>query len=674
MTPTTTRALRHGLLVLVAAVVGTVAWSIRKPVPAPMATPPADPLAGAASTRVDDLVFRRFKAEHEGFVLKAKRMVGKEGDDTNFQGVDVQISYLARGEPGKATITADACRLGPGQERAVFQGAVHVVTEDGFDLQSETLLYNANKGVVRTADPVRFKRKTLSGTATGLEYRADQGALHLPADVVLRIESETGPPTDVTADQAQASREEHELRFNGNVQVVQGRDSLRAGRLNLDLDQDLTAVYRAVAVEDVELRTSGDASLSGPSGAARAKGPRVLKSRKLELWFRDDHTLQEATASPDADLLVLPGPGEAPERQRVQAKVLAFRFDEQGRLVEMHAQRDALVSFEPLKPGKGVPRTVTAGNLKARVDPLTGEAQQIDFEKGVEFKEGGRTGRGRNARYEGARGVLVLTGDPELVDEVDRTELRAKTIEITNATGDVRAQGRVRQTRGARSLGAGAPTKGGGFLSGEEAVSVIVADRLDYVAKDRRARYEGGALLRSGQDEVRADALVLEEPSPDARRLVATGNVVSLLQPQGKPDAKTPPAPVEGKAGEMVYEAARREIVYAGAVTMRQGDIKTRSPKATLQLTEDGRDLLTLVAGEPAEIEQGKRRATGNRATYTPATETVVMVGDKVVLQDPGQQIEGRTLTFHVGDDKIVVDGQEQVRTEAVIRREPPRP
>ena len=51
-----------------------------------------------------------------------------------------------------------------------------------------------------------------------------------------------------------------------------------------------------------------------------------------------------------------------------------------------------------------------------------------------------------------------------------------------------------------------------------------------------------------------------------------------------------------------------------------------------------------------------------------------MIVGDKVVLQDPGQQIEGRTLTFHVGDDKIVVDGQEQVRTEAVIRREPPRP
>jgi lipopolysaccharide transport protein LptA len=121
----------------------------------------------------------------------------------------------------------------------------------------------------------------------------------------------------------------------------------------------------------------------------------------------------------------------------------------------------------------------------------------------------------------------------------------------------------------------------------------------------------------------------------------------------------------------MVYEEARREIVYKGDVTMHQGDIRTKSPQAVLVLTPDGNDLETLTAGEPAEIEQGQRRATGLRATYTPESETVVVVGDNAVLKDPGQQVEGRTLTFHVGDDRIFVNGQEQVRTEAVIRREP---
>jgi lipopolysaccharide export system protein LptA len=46
----------------------------------------------------------------------------------------------------------------------------------------------------------------------------------------------------------------------------------------------------------------------------------------------------------------------------------------------------------------------------------------------------------------------------------------------------------------------------------------------------------------------------------------------------------------------------------------------------------------------------------------------MVLTGDKVVLQDPGQEVEGRSLTFRVGDETILVDGQEQVRTQTIIR------
>jgi lipopolysaccharide export system protein LptA len=54
----------------------------------------------------------------------------------------------------------------------------------------------------------------------------------------------------------------------------------------------------------------------------------------------------------------------------------------------------------------------------------------------------------------------------------------------------------------------------------------------------------------------------------------------------------------------------------------------------------------------------------------------MVLVGPKVVLKDPTQQVEGRTVTFHVNDDRVLVDGQEQVRTQTVIRnrKEPLKP
>ena len=44
--------------------------------------------------------------------------------------------------------------------------------------------------------------------------------------------------------------------------------------------------------------------------------------------------------------------------------------------------------------------------------------------------------------------------------------------------------------------------------------------------------------------------------------------------------------------------------------------------------------------------------------------------------KDPTQEVEGRTVTFHVNDDRVLVDGQEQVRTLSVIRnrKESPKP
>jgi lipopolysaccharide transport protein LptA len=146
------------------------------------------------------------------------------------------------------------------------------------------------------------------------------------------------------------------------------------------------------------------------------------------------------------------------------------------------------------------------------------------------------------------------------------------------------------------------------------------------------------------------------------------------MHPAADKGAAKPAALVEARAKEMTYEEGKNEIVYTGDVVIRQGDIQTTSPKATLKLAAGGNSIDTLVAGEPVEVQQGVRRATGARATYTPGTETMLLVGEKVVLKDPTQELEGRSLTFHVGDARILVDGREQVRTQLIIRQEKPTP
>jgi lipopolysaccharide transport protein LptA len=124
----------------------------------------------------------------------------------------------------------------------------------------------------------------------------------------------------------------------------------------------------------------------------------------------------------------------------------------------------------------------------------------------------------------------------------------------------------------------------------------------------------------------------------------------------------------------MLYEEAKSTVVYKGDVHIRQGDVTTRSPEATAFLDADGSRVERVVAGEPVEVQQGQRHASGTRGTYTPENETMVLEGDKVVLEDPKQRVQGRSLTFHAGDDTILVDGREVERTESVFRREPQRP
>ena len=84
------------------------------------------------------------------------------------------------------------------------------------------------------------------------------------------------------------------------------------------------------------------------------------------------------------------------------------------------------------------------------------------------------------------------------------------------------------------------------------------------------------ALDENGKDEVRAGEIRLLD-GPAGRRLEGTGGVVSLMYPRSAGGGKVP-AQVEGRAKEMVFEEASSRAVYKGDVSIRQGDIATRSP------------------------------------------------------------------------------------------------
>ncbi len=667
------RALQAGLLGLVVVMIAAVALSLKRPPPAASPAPSlavAEPGPSGAS-KMEGFVFRKLDQEgREKFVLNAQTMVGQDESDVRLKGVTMTFPYVAREKAGHATVSADTCLYSPANQKAAFSGHVVVTTEDGLHLETDALVYRGDKGLARTESPLTFSRKDVSGSSTGAIYESEKGKLQMLADARLRVEGDDGgPPLEVASQSAELDREEGTLRFDGDAVATRGQDELKGAAITLIYSTEDQKLRGLTAQDDVELTTAGGTKLPGVPGTERGKGPRILKCARLDVAFHEDRTIENANAGPDAELTLLPGPGEAKERRRLKARFLTFHFDAKGQLEEVEGQKDALLTIEPIAPARGEARSVECRSFTARLDPETGETKNIDFRNDVVMAKGTQRAKADSGWYNGAKNRLTLEKDPEILDTADGSRLSAVKIDVDTETGNVDASRDVRHVLG---KGSGGKPRTGPLGSGDEP-TLVTCGTFSHEAKTKTTRYMESAVLRSGKDELRAPVIrVIEDPS-GKRKLAALEGVVSLYHPKEKPD-KPPPAPVETHATQLNYDEAGSRAVYTGDVVIRQGDIVSRSPEATMTFTADGSQIEKVVAGEPVEIEQGLRKANGTRGTYTPASELLVIVGDKVTLKEPAQETAGRSLTFHVGDSRILMDGREEVRTETILKKEPPRP
>ena len=660
------RRVQAGLLGGMALLLVVILASLRRGgqgTPAGEGQPPA-----VKNPQTTGLVYRSYKEGQERWVLQATGMRGKDGDALVLEGVSFTSKYMARGEPGTFTIAGDKCNYNEAQQRAVFRGNVRITTADGFELNTDSLTYRGDRGVARTDDAATFRRKDVSGSSTGFDYDADQGRLVLAEDVFIRIEDPDQPVAEIRSRRAVADKRKSTLRFIDDVDATQGGDRLKTQQLTLDFDRETQDLRRATAAHGVDLRTTGAAAMPGVKVAlGTARGTRLLRSKRLDLRYRPDRTLQGATVVGGGDLTLLPGPGEKPEKRRLRAEFMDFGFDAQGRLEQSSGRKAASMVVEPLVKGKGEVLTVKSDRYKAKLDPESGEPDNILFKGNVSFERGAQQATSQRARFVGKGSQLHLADSPQLAQE--GSQLTAWSISVGTESGDVDARRDVHHVlRGQK-----AATRPG-LLGGGEAPTVITSREMKYESASKTATYKNEALLRAGKDEVRAPLLVIVEDAGGARKLTASSGVVSLLHPRASKPEEKPPAPVDGRAKTMLYEEAAGRLVYTEDVTLKQGDIVTRSPKATVTLTPDGRGVEKLVAGEPVEVQQEGRRATGQQAVYTPANETVVVTGEDVQAVDGLRTTRGRALTFHVGDDTFLVDGREEGRTETILKKEPSPP
>jgi LPS export ABC transporter protein LptC/lipopolysaccharide transport protein LptA len=644
----------------------------------------------------------RVNKDREDIRIKYDKLLSYENGSSKMLGVTVTTEraggrvFIIRGREGEV---ADK------ETNVSLVGDVQISASDGMELRAERATYTEADGTVRAPGPVQFARARMNGSGVGFTYDknqnvltiADQAAVHMAPD-------DAGAGSmDVVSGSLIFQRNEKLLHFDRTMKAVREGEVIEADAAVAHLSPD------EQRLEAVELR--GHSRITGTKGAAG--GLRSLSGGDIDLRYAADglaiehalingeaaillagdagqagrqisaDTLDVSMGSDGATPVALTGRGHArvvipPDGQVAGRIISAQAIDSRGD--DAHGLTSARFTGEVqfAERGATVNREARSAVLDVGLAPGFGALQEARFAQGVRFVDGETAATAAAARYVLDKGVLELSGSepatrtPHLV--TSQLTVDATKIDLTLAGPDVKAAGTVKSVlqpkppppagdAAAAAPGTGSDGRMPSMLKQDQPVNVT-AEQLAYDGSDQRAVYTGSAQLWQGDTTIKGSAITIDSRTGD---LAAAGPVATTsVMVQEKSDGTRERVRSIGSARTFGYEDANRKATYDGDAHMSgpQGD--TVAGRIELFLKPSGDEMERAEAYEAVTLRDRNRKTTGNRLSYRSADESYVVAGTPVLVVDAcGRETVGRTLTFFQNTDRIIVDGNAQVRTQS---------
>jgi lipopolysaccharide export system protein LptA len=445
-----------------------------------------------------------------------------------------------------------------------------------------------------------------------------------------------------------------------------------------------------------DMTASGDVMAESHQGA----DSRVLKTAALRVKF------SAGTAAKGA-------PGGAIDQQRIEsaetlapatieshsgdttttlaAKKFVAQLSDGRRLEKLFGHSGVEVHSQA---GAAAPQVIAAPEMAVTFG-ANGDWDILDESGGVHFQQADRNATAAHARIVQSTDTITLDGSPVISDVVSRTT--ASNATINQKSGDLRLSGGVASTYLPAS---NSPKQSDavGFGSGAAHIS---ADTLVGSISAGHVVYTGHARLWQGESVLDADRIELWR---DDKKLQATGHVVAVFPQASGPfatpfgeaaEARKPArsrapgsAPSSGPtlwkvvAPTLTYWADQGKAHLEGGVVASsdQGTLESRTldvflgptavgastaPTAASTLPAAGsRQLDRVLAQGGVVVRQGDRRAMAEQGEYTAADGKFVLSGGQPTVSDGSSNTAtGRSLTFFVANDTILIDSQEGSRT-----------
>jgi lipopolysaccharide transport protein LptA len=198
------------------------------------------------------------------------------------------------------------------------------------------------------------------------------------------------------------------------------------------------------------------------------------------------------------------------------------------------------------------------------------------------------------------------------------------------------------------------------MLKQDQPVNVTAA-AMDYDGTISKSVYSGKAQLWQSDTSIKGETIVIDGKAGDLAATAVTSSTMLETTKQNKKERVRSIA----TAKDLKYEDEARRMTYTGDAHLSGPEGDMTAAKIELYLKESGDELERCEAYDSVTLREQSRTTTGSRMTYTTVDERYVIVGTPVKIVDQCErETTGRTLTFLKATDNIVVDGNQQTRTQ----------
>ena len=580
------------------------------------------------------------------------------------------------------------------QANVQMAGDVNLLSSDGLHAHSEQATYERTDGVIRAPGPVRFSKGAVSGTAIGMTYDQKRDVLWLleQAHVIVKADAKTKGTADITAGSFGYARRDKYMRFERGCRALREGRIIEADTCTAFLTDDESKLKTLELRSNSRITTSGategglqqmaarDMNISyGPDGetiehavllgtgaiqlaGANGGAGRKIAGSMIDVQFAPDGSLTAISAREQVEL-VMPATKDTPERV-IKSRTMTGT-GEAGKGLTAAKFLESVEFRETRAPGQQ--RIARSRSLDVAMAPGTGAIEKAKFGGTTRFEDGALRAAAADGDYQVDKGVLALTGkdgpnDPQV--QTDRLTVTATRIDLTFEGTKLLAGGDVRSVLkpAPKDADPNAPKEHvPGMLKDDQPV-YVTADKMDYDGDRSFATYTGNARLWQADTTILGATIILDDKSGD---LKASGQVRSAFTVEQVDQKTNQPTKVPSiaTAEDMHYEDAFRRATYTTNAHMNgpQGDC--RAVKIEIYFTEEGNSLERVEAYDNVKLIADARTATGARMTYFAADERYHMTGAPVTIVEECRETTGKTLTFFRSIDRIIVDGNEEIRT-----------